>query len=83
MSALTRASLSIAVLLLPGLTKVSPAHAQEAESLDRARAVHLLQRATYGPRPQNIDAVLSAGIADWLDRDRAEGIADLTPAGWV
>ena len=68
MSALTRASLSIAVLLLPGLAKVSPAHAQEAESVDRARAVHLLQRATYGPRPQNIDAVLSAGIADWLDR---------------
>ena len=69
MSALTRASLSIAVLLLPGLAKVSPAHAaQEAESVDGARAVHLLQRATYGPRPQNIDAVLSAGIADWLDR---------------
>ncbi len=68
MSALARASLYIAVLLLPGLARAPLAYAQEAEGADRARAVHLLQRATYGPRPQDIDAVLSAGITDWLDR---------------
>ena len=68
MSALARASLYIAVLLLPGLAKAPLAYAQEAEGAARARAVHLLQRATYGPRPQDIDAVLSAGITDWLDR---------------
>ena len=65
MSALARATLYIAVLVLPGLAKAPPAYAQEAEGTARARAVHLLQRATYGPRPQDIDAVLSAGIADW------------------
>ncbi len=51
MSALARATLYIAVLVLPGLAKAPLAYAQEAEGADRARAVHLLQRATYGPRP--------------------------------
>ncbi len=67
MSALTRVSLYISVLLIPGLAKTSLAYAQEAESAERARAVHLLHRATYGPRPQNIEEVLTVGIADWLD----------------
>ena len=68
MSALTRASLYIAVLPLTGLASAAAACAQETEGMDRARAVHLLQRATYGPRLQDIDAVVSAGFADWLDR---------------
>ncbi len=72
MSALSRATLFIAVLLLSGLARATLAYAQEAEAADRDRAVHravhLLQRATYGPRPADIDAVLSAGTDDWLDR---------------
>jgi len=68
MSALTRATLYIAVLFLPGLAKAPVVYAQGAEATDRDRAVHLLQRATYGPRPQDIEQVLTVGIADWLDR---------------
>ena len=68
MSALARATLYIVVLSLSGLAKAPRAYAQEAEATDRDRAIHLLQRATYGPRPQDVDAVFSAGIADWLDR---------------
>ena len=67
MSALARATLYILVLFLSGLAKAPQAYAQEAEATDRDRAIHLLQRATYGPRPQDVDAVFSAGIADWLD----------------
>ena len=44
------------------------AYTQETQATDRDRAIHLLQRATYGPRPADIDAVLSDGISDWLDR---------------
>ena len=68
MSALERATLYIVVLSLSGLAKAPRAYAQGAEATDRDRAIHLLQRATYGPRPQDVDAVFSAGIADWLDR---------------
>ena len=68
MSALTRATLYIVVLSLSGLAKAPVVYAQEAEATDRDRAVHLLQRATYGPLPSDIDAVLSDGISDWLDR---------------
>ena len=68
MSALARATLYMVVLFLSGLAKAPQAYAQEAEATDRDRAIHLLQRATYGPRPQDVDAVFSAGIADWLDR---------------
>jgi uncharacterized protein (DUF1800 family) len=67
MSALTRATLYIVVLFLPGLAKAPVVYAQGAEATDRDRAVHLLQRATYGPRPQDIEQVLTVGIADWLD----------------
>ena len=77
MSALARATLYIVVLSLLGQAKAPLAYAQEAEVTDRERAVHLLQRATYGPRPQDIEDVLSAGIPDWLDRQlHPERIAD-------
>ncbi len=68
MSALTRATLYITVLSISGLAKAPMAYAQETQATDRDRAIHLLQRATYGPRPSDIDAVLSDGISDWLDR---------------
>ena len=93
MSALARASLygsrAIGVLLLPGLTKAPPGYAQSHTSTvgaDRSRAIHLLQRTTYGPRPQDIEAVLSTGVAGWLDLqlhpDRIDDAAlDLLLAG--
>lgn len=39
-----------------------------AEDDVRAEAVHLLQRATFGPRPEDIDEVVRTGIDTWLDR---------------
>jgi uncharacterized protein (DUF1800 family) len=68
MSALTRATLYITVLSISGLVKAPVAYTQETQATDRDRAIHLLQRATYGPRPADIDAVLSDGSSDWLDR---------------
>ena len=68
MSALTRATLYITVLSISGLVKAPVAYTQETQATDRDRAIQLLQRATYGPRPADIDAVLSDGISDWLDR---------------
>ena len=68
MSALKRVTLCISVILIPGVAMAPPAYPQGTQSADRARAVHLLQRATYGPLPQEIEGVLSAGIPDWLDR---------------
>ncbi len=68
MTAVVRATLYIAVVLLSGLASAPLVYAQEVGATDRIRAIHLLQRATYGPRPADIDAVLSAGIPDWLDR---------------
>jgi uncharacterized protein (DUF1800 family) len=35
---------------------------------EHARVVHLLQRATYGPRPEDIEAALEVGREAWLDR---------------
>jgi len=76
MSVLKRASfyirvffvLGLTVLVVPGLPKAHSASSQEARSTERARATHLLQRATYGPLAESIDAVVSSGIDDWLDR---------------
>ena len=45
---------------------------------DTARALHLLQRATFGARPQDLAAVLREGRAAWLDRQlHPERIDDL------
>ena len=64
MSALTRATLYITVLSISGLVKAPVAYTQETQATDRDRAIHLLQRATYGPLLSDIDAVLSDGISD-------------------
>lgn len=45
-----------------------PVAAQEYSSADTARAVHLLQRATYGVRVQDLDEVLRLGPEGWLER---------------
>lgn len=67
MRALTRATVFLAILVLLGQAKAPRGPAQEAAD-QRVRAIHLLQRATYGPRPQDIDVVLSTGTERWLDR---------------
>jgi uncharacterized protein (DUF1800 family) len=57
-----------------------PAAAQEmmAPPADEAaRAGHLLRRATFGPRPEDMDRVVSMGRAAWLERQlHPDRIAD-------
>lgn len=60
---MVRAVLSSLVLIV---TLVLPAAGQDAARRDQV--THLLQRATWGVRPQDIEAALSAGISTWLDR---------------
>lgn len=63
----------VGALLIGGLA--APLTAQTGTSADggasfddeRARIVHLLQRATYGPRPEDIVAALAIGPEAWLD----------------
>jgi len=44
---------------------------------DTARALHLLERATFGPRPADLAEVLRQGRAGWLERQlHPEGIDD-------
>jgi uncharacterized protein (DUF1800 family) len=60
----------LGAILLGGLA--APAAGQvlvpSAAGDERALAVHLLQRATYGARPEDIAAVLAVGREGWLDR---------------
>jgi uncharacterized protein (DUF1800 family) len=35
---------------------------------DRQRALHALDRLTYGPRPGDVDAVLAMGVDKWIDQ---------------
>lgn len=42
--------------------------AQRADANENARAVHLLQRTTFGVRPQDVQAALGMGLTEWLDR---------------
>ncbi len=35
---------------------------------DRTRAVHLLQRASFGPLPEDIDEVMLLGVEGWIDQ---------------
>ncbi|HUP18647.1 MAG TPA: DUF1800 domain-containing protein [Gemmatimonadota bacterium] len=58
-----RALLAAAAL---ALLAAAPATAQSSGAVAE-RATHLLQRATYGPRPGDVERVLSMGVEAWLD----------------
>jgi len=61
-------ALSLGVAALP-VSAQTPA--------DSARALHLLSRASWGPRPSDIGAVLTMGANTWLDRQlNPENLAD-------
>ena len=57
---LTRGALCALLIVLPA----APAAGQD----ERADVVHLLQRATYGARPEDVTAALDAGREAWLER---------------
>ena len=56
----------------------SVAAAREPKELtDRQRAIHALSRLTFGPRPGDVDAVLSKGVNAWIeDQLHPESIDD-------
>src|SRR6267142_816338 len=70
----------IAFLSLTLLFAGSPTNAQTRDHADRnkhskapglsehARALHALQRLTFGPRPGDIEAVMAAGVDNWIEQ---------------
>jgi uncharacterized protein (DUF1800 family) len=46
----------------------STLHGPSGPASERTRALHLLNRATYGARPQDVDQVMRLGINKWLDQ---------------
>ncbi|HEY2823942.1 MAG TPA: DUF1800 family protein, partial [Gemmatimonadales bacterium] len=70
------AALLVALPFPRGGTDPAPG-AAGADSADRARALHLLGRITYGPRPGDVDRVLAMGIDKYLDQQlHPDRIAD-------
>jgi uncharacterized protein (DUF1800 family) len=70
--ATTRGALVGAILIAgwaaPGAGQTAVSAVETAAGSDeRSRVVHLLQRATYGPRPEDIAAALAFGPDAWLE----------------
>jgi hypothetical protein len=65
---------AVAFLLLLGLqaalaTGNQPRKAAKPQTLsDHDRALHVLQRLTFGPRPGDIETVLSMGVNEWIEQ---------------
>lgn len=51
----------------PRLPAQGPAQPHHLEASETMRAIHLLQRATYGIRPGDVEEVLRIGRAAWLE----------------
>src|SRR5207245_2525904 len=65
------ASLTIAQFAL-GTKKFIP----ESQMTDQHRALHVLNRLTFGPRPGDVDRVLATGIDKWIDEQLHPGKID-------
>ncbi len=65
------ASLTIAQFAL-GTKKFVP----ESQMTDQHRALHVLNRLTFGPRPGDVDRVLATGIDKWIDEQLHPGKID-------
>jgi uncharacterized protein (DUF1800 family) len=71
-----RAAPHLALALAPALALLPPSSVpsvfsvvqQAAEAPDSLRVLHLLRRATYGVRPEDVDAAHALGVDAWLDR---------------
>ncbi len=52
-----------------------------ADSVERARALHAINRITFGARPEDVDRVTAMGVdASIAQQLHPEGIADAAPA---
>ena len=67
-------SMTIGALALITLASVTPSPrrssgiAPPADSVARARALHVLNRLTYGPRPGDVDRVVAMGVDKFIDQ---------------
>ena len=50
-----------------GVDRTAPAAAEATDSTERSRALHALNRLTYGPRPGDVDRLLVIGVDRWID----------------
>ena len=55
---------------VPGAGSPDPgrAAAVAGDSLERARALHALNRLTFGPRPGDVERVLATGVDRWIEQ---------------
>ncbi len=51
-----------------GLPDPDMAAAVAGDSLERARALHALNRLTFGPRPGDVERVLATGVDRWIEQ---------------
>ena len=57
---------------------------RRADSLERARALHVLNRLTYGPRPGDVDGVLAMGVDRFIEQQlHPETINDDALRPWL
>jgi uncharacterized protein (DUF1800 family) len=90
-----RALLVTGMLLLPVAPSASPRMAgsgwrasgaghQAADTSARARALHVLNRLTYGPRPGDVDRVVAMGVDRFIDQQlHPETIPDDALRPWI
>jgi hypothetical protein len=61
----------------PIVQPAKPAASEATSLTERQRAIHALNRLTFGPRPRDIDAVLAKGVDAWIeDQLHPESIDD-------
>lgn len=58
----------VIVVLLLTLLAASAVWAVNKSLNDRQRAMHVLNRLTFGPRPGDVDRVLAIGVDKWIDQ---------------
>src|SRR5688572_11844919 len=69
-------------LVLLGATQPAIAVAQSTGSDERARAVHVLNRLTFGPRPGDVERVLATGIDRWIEQQLSRSISEAYDAAY-
>lgn len=73
-------ALSTAVLLVGAAWSAQPVGSSRAPARDlapREQALHVLNRLAFGPRPGDVERVLSLGVDRWIDQQlRPERLAD-------
>ena len=86
----SKSAVAIVVSLIVALPAFSQATSSEKKSAprnlasptteslnERERALHALNRLTFGPRPGDVEAVLAKGVDDWIeDQLHPESIDD-------